>query len=89
MAPKDSSVGFQSAASMKTLALLALAFLPKNFLVALFSAPLFDWDSARGDSIGVQDEGAVQTPLGHHGSSDSAGICIVYRVVIIRKVAVG
>ena len=53
MARKDSSVGFQSAASMKTLALLALVFLPGNFLAALFSAPLFDWDNANEDSIAV------------------------------------
>jgi len=41
---------------MKTLALLALLFLPGNFLAALFSAPLFDWDnanSANPNSIGV------------------------------------
>lgn len=38
---------------MKTLALLALVFLPGNFLAALFSAPLFDWDNANEDSIAV------------------------------------
>lgn len=38
---------------MKTLALLALVFLPGNFLAAFFSAPLFDQDSAKEDSIGV------------------------------------
>lgn len=31
---------------MKTLALVALVFLPGNFVAALFSAPLFNWDGA-------------------------------------------
>jgi hypothetical protein len=41
---------------MKTLALVALAFLPGNFVAALFSAPLFDWDRVQNadlSSIGV------------------------------------
>ncbi|RYP41956.1 hypothetical protein DL767_000587 [Monosporascus sp. MG133] len=45
MAREDSSIGLQSAFSMKTLALLALIFLPGSFVAALFSAPLFNWDS--------------------------------------------
>ncbi|RYP53170.1 hypothetical protein DL768_001763 [Monosporascus sp. mg162] len=56
MAHKDSSVGLQTASSMKTLALVALVFLPGNFVAALFSAPLFDWDNANdadSDSIGL------------------------------------
>ncbi|KAH7130837.1 hypothetical protein EDB81DRAFT_807573 [Dactylonectria macrodidyma] len=39
--------------SMKALALVALIFLPGNFIAALFSAPLFDWDSANANSMVV------------------------------------
>ncbi|KAK3315872.1 hypothetical protein B0H66DRAFT_559914 [Apodospora peruviana] len=46
MARNDSSVGLKAASSSKTLALLALVFLPGNFVAALFSAPLFDWEGA-------------------------------------------
>ncbi|KAK1830693.1 hypothetical protein QBC39DRAFT_101446 [Podospora conica] len=40
---KDS---LQDSSSMKMLALVAMFFLPGSFVAALFSAPLFDWDSA-------------------------------------------
>lgn len=48
---KDS---LQDSSSMKMLALVAMFFLPGSFVAALFSAPLFDWDSA--------DKNAVDNP---------------------------
>jgi hypothetical protein len=44
---KDS---LQDSSSMKMLALVAMFFLPGSFVAALFSAPLFDWDSANSNS---------------------------------------
>ena len=39
---------------MKVLAMVALLFLPGNFVAAIFSAPLFDWDGAKSNgSMGV------------------------------------
>lgn len=55
-ARKDSATGLKSATSMEILALVALLFLPGNFVAALFSAPLFDWEHAPADDtdgIGV------------------------------------
>lgn len=36
----------RDSSSMKTLALVALAFLPGSFVAAVFSAPLFNWEAA-------------------------------------------
>ncbi|KAM7198326.1 hypothetical protein V8F33_005117 [Rhypophila sp. PSN 637] len=49
---KDS---LQDASSMKMLALVAMFFLPGSFVAALFSAPVFDWDSSTsaGSSAGT------------------------------------
>jgi hypothetical protein len=38
-------IGQRDAASMKTLAVVTMFFLPGSFISALFSTPLFDWDN--------------------------------------------
>ncbi|KLU91843.1 hypothetical protein MAPG_10792, partial [Magnaporthiopsis poae ATCC 64411] len=44
----------QDSSMMKALTLVALLFLPGNFVAALFSAPLFYWDDTDPGSIGVR-----------------------------------
>ncbi|KAM7210335.1 hypothetical protein V8F06_014286 [Rhypophila decipiens] len=56
---KDS---LQDASSMKMLALVAMFFLPGSFVAALFSAPVFDWDSSAGTSAGAGAGGGLGVP---------------------------
>ncbi|KAK4209115.1 hypothetical protein QBC37DRAFT_324431 [Rhypophila decipiens] len=56
---KDS---LQDASSMKMLALVAMFFLPGSFVAALFSAPVFDWDSSAGTPAGAGAGGGLGVP---------------------------